>query len=285
MLTGFHFQDDSYPGPAIGAATFLDVAGAGSAEHAAQRLCRLFHRGRPDVGETRRRVAYWRAKGCRVVVHNEVNLAEEWPGCSPLELATWFLDVGAGYFPGLSPSGDWTRYLAVAEAAGALGVADGLVAHCYGLTLEQLVDSLRPVLEAARRVRKPVWVAEVNFGAGNRAPDLDAWIRDAFAPFLAFCARQPEVEAVTWFSWRWDRSATLPTSVDAAGTAIERLMRDWTPPPEETPPMPATPSRDELVAYARRAAMRVAYPAELFVRQIDQESGFDPHAVDRKSVV
>ncbi|HKA97834.1 MAG TPA: glycoside hydrolase family 25 protein, partial [Streptosporangiaceae bacterium] len=49
-------------------------------------------------------------------------------------------------------------------------------------------------------------------------------------PFLDWCAARPMVEAATWFSWMWDQSPTLPTTVDAWGTPVERVIASWVPP-------------------------------------------------------
>src|SRR5262249_22766967 len=74
-----------------------------------------------------------------------------------------------------------------------------------------------------------VYVTEANFGAGN-AVDVDAWTTDSFWPFLDWCATQPRIKAVCYFAWVWDRSATLPTPVDAKGTSVADALTEWTPP-------------------------------------------------------
>src|SRR4030095_11629492 len=73
------------------------------------------------------------------------------------------------------------------------------------------------------------WITECNFGAGNTV-DVDTWAATELVPFLDWCATQERVKTACYFAWRWDQSSTLPTSLDAAGTAIEVVIRDWTAP-------------------------------------------------------
>jgi hypothetical protein len=275
IALGMHFQTDEYRGEAFPAATFLDIGGTVPGMASPQRMVRLFVKGKPAVEETRRKIADWKGRGCRVVPHNEPNLTDEW-GCSPEELADWAKAVG-GYFPGLSPSGNWTEYLAAADRNGALAASDGIVAHAYGMTLEDLKTSIAPVLAAARKHSLPVWVGETNFGAGNKVDDLGVWIASAFRPFLEWLRSltDVEIEAVCWFAWTWDQSPKLPTTVDARGTAIEGLMRQ-TPEVKGESPMPTI---DDLKKMAVEAAARYRLDQGVVLRQVTTESNWNPKAV------
>jgi hypothetical protein len=276
IALGMHFQTDEYKGQPFPAATFLDIGGTSPGLLSPQRMVRLFVKGKPAVEETRRKIADWKARGCRVVPHNEPNLADEW-GCSPEEFADWAKAVG-GYFPGLSPSGNWTEYLAAADRNGALAAADGIVAHAYGMSLEDLKSSISPVLAAARKHSLPVWVGETNFGAGNKVDNLQAWIDSAFRPFLEWLRSltDVEIEAVCWFAHSWDQSPKLPTSVDARGTAIEGLMRQVL---EVKGKM--TWDRKALENMALSYAEKYDLDRVLLFRQIETESSWNPNAVSR----
>jgi lysozyme len=73
-----------------------------------------------------------------------------------------------------------------------------------------------------------LWVGECNPGAG-RAFDRDAWARDELPKILDYC-RAAHCEAFTYFAYRWPTpDMSLPTPVDAAGTEIERVIREWKP--------------------------------------------------------
>jgi len=97
--------------------------------------------------------------------------------------------------------------------------------HAYG-SFQQMRDVVDWYLD-----NRPgdVYVTECNFGAGNQA-DVDAWAHAELVPFLDWCASEPRVQMACYFAWAWDQSPTLPTSVDARGTAVEAVLRDWTPP-------------------------------------------------------
>ena len=68
-----------------------------------------------------------------------------------------------------------------------------------------------------------LYVTECNFGAGN-VVDVDVWAWSELAPFLDWCNLQPRVVMAAYFAWRWDQSSTLPTSLDANGTAITSVL-------------------------------------------------------------
>lgn len=156
-------------------------------------------------------------------VGNELNLAlEGWTG-GPAEYVAFEDAVrAASRYPGHllamppSPSGDWHPWV---RSAGDHAV------HAYGSCAQ-----MREIVEwyLANTTGRCV-VTELNFGAGNTV-DVEAWAGAELVPFLDWCASEARVAVALYFAWRWDQSPTLPTSVDAAGTAVERVITDWLPP-------------------------------------------------------
>src|SRR5262249_9937596 len=117
-------------------------------------------------------------------------------------------------------------------------VADGRpidhAVHAYG-SFDQMRAGVEWVLGHTRGAG---YVTEGNFGAG-RSGDVTARAEAALPPFLDGGDAEPRVKLAAYFAWRWDQSSTLPTSVDAAGTAVETLLVNWTPPPvvvDDDPP-------------------------------------------------
>lgn len=94
--------------------------------------------------------------------------------------------------------------------------------HCYGD--RQLMQAV--VQWFLDNTTADLYLTEIDPGAGNRF-DLDAWARDHLRPFLAWCEAQPRVQVVLYFAWKWNESRDLPSSVDAAGTAVATTLRDW----------------------------------------------------------
>jgi hypothetical protein len=257
LLVGFHFQDDSYGGPEMGAATFLDVGGWGSAQHARQTMCRPYFKGKPEPQYVAERALLWHGRGARVVVANEPNLKEEdFPG-GPEDYAAYFLEVQRRapgvrlYYAGMAPAdalntplvkGNWRDWYTHPSARQSIASAAGIVVHAYG-TPTQIVDTL---LFFDREFRgKPLWLSEFNPGAGNRF-NLDAYAQQ-LPELLTALAQFHQLEAATWFSWKWDYSPKLPSSVDARGTAVERILRDWRAPETssvdvQTPVLPQEPA-------------------------------------------
>ena len=234
LLVGHHVQEDSYAGPELGAVTFLDVGG-GSVP-ARERLCRVYFTGRPEPAWLAGKIAEPPAAGWRNVVGNEPNLyeVEGFPG-GPADYAAFFAAVAdlapaitPLYYAGMSPGvPGWESWYTDPAARRATEVATGLCVHAYG-DLPQLQATVRFVVD--QYPGKPLWIGEWNFGAGRHIPDLEAWAHETVWPFLDWCAAIPQIEAATWFSWWWNESVHLPTSVDARGTIIEELVRDWRPP-------------------------------------------------------
>lgn len=158
-------------------------------------------------------------------VGNELNLAlEGWTGGPADYFAFEDAVRAASRYPGQllamppSPSGDWQPWV---RSAGDHAV------HAYGSCAQ-----MRGVVEwyLANTTGRAV-ITELNFGAGQSV-DVDQWAGSELVPFLDWCTTQPRVAVALWFAWRWDQSSTLPTSVDAAGTAVERVITDWVPPME-----------------------------------------------------
>lgn len=245
---GFHhLANDADP---TNVATYLELAGRGSGLRAAERMVRPYFKGRPGPLELARKAAvYGVDEGARVQVLNEPNLPSEGFGGSPADYAAYFAAVrhlvpaARLYWAGMSPGvpGWQSWYDPAADAPGVAGVAT----HAYGT-----FDEMRAVVEAVRdrAGHLPQWIAECNFGAG-RAVDRDAWARDHLRPFLDWCAQQPDVEAVTYFAHRWPTpDLSLPTPVDAAGSAIETVIREWRAPV----PTPAPITRARILENAAR---------------------------------
>jgi hypothetical protein len=259
LLIGWHYLPGNVdPEGALPAATFLDLD-AGAGMRSAERLCRLYFKGRPQPRDIVEKARPWLDQGCRVQLGNEPNLPIEEFGGGPREYAEWFLDVAerlpAGarlYYAGMSPGmPGWRDWYTHPLARSAVGRASGIAAHAYG-TCSQMLESVRFLAETFPG--KPLWLAEVNFGAGQ-AVNRDAWATAELGPFLDACAAIPEVEAVTYFGYRWQTpDMHLPTPVDGAGCAIEHVLRSWTAPPvrpaEPVQPVPNRPTLLDLCPLA-----------------------------------
>lgn len=240
LHVGYHLQEDSYTGPAIGAATFLDVGGVTASSFAAERMCRVYFTGRPQPAWLAGKLAEPPAAGLRCVAANEPNLEMEGFGGGPADYAAWFEAVAdlvpaatRLYYAGMSPGvPGWEEWYTDPAARAAIERAAGLCVHTYG-DAPQMQETVAWV--RAQFPDKLIWVGEYNWGAGRQIPDLDAWVGSNVPPFLDWLSTDPLIEAATWFSWFWDQSASLPTSVNAAGTAIETVIRDWTPPDQPNP--------------------------------------------------
>jgi hypothetical protein len=258
LLIGWHYLPGNADSEgALPAATFLDLDAA-AGMRSAERLCRVYFKGRPEPREIVEKARAWLDQGCRVQLGNEPNLPAEQFGGGPSEYAEWFLDVAArlplgarldyaGMSPGMPGWRDWYTH---PLARLAVGRASGIAAHAYG-TCDQMLELVRFL--AGTFPGKPLWLAEVNFGAGQEV-NLEAWATAELDPFLDACAAIPEVEAVTYFGYRWQTpDMHLPTPVDGAGTAIEHVLRTWTPPkPQEGPMQPPTnkPALPDLCPFA-----------------------------------
>lgn len=225
MLVGYHWLSDDEAPTLYPASTFLDVAGARPGMLSAERLVRIYFKGRPDPRLIAHRALGWHAQGCRVVPANEPNLPlEEWGSDDPGTLRAWFAEVKRHapgvrlYWPAPSPGAPgWEAWYDGADAA------HGITVHAYG-ELEQMVATVDYVADLYPG--KPLWVGEWNFGAG-RSVDVDDWARRTVGPFLDHC-RTRGVEAASYFAWTWPTPDTAgPVAVDARGTAVEREIARW----------------------------------------------------------
>lgn len=108
--------------------------------------------------------------------------------------------------------------------------------HAYGT-----VDQMRGIVEwYIANTSGDLFVTECNFGAGNEV-SVDRWADDHLVPFLDWLATQPRVRFCSYFAWRWRGAPPMPTTVDAAGTRVEAVLRAWRPPEE---PMATTKGID-----------------------------------------
>lgn len=234
MLVGLHFLEDSYAGPTLPCAAFLDVAGTGVGMKSAERLVRIYFKGNPDPAAIAQKARSWHTQGCRVQIGNEPNLTdvEQWKG-GPDTFATFFArvaELAPGvrlYWPGISPGVPGYEEWYVGRCADVIRQhAAGIVVHAYG-TAKECLGPLGMAVSAG--LGKPLWVAECNPGAGQSF-DRDAWARDELPKILDYC-RAARCEAWTYFAYRWPTpDMSLPTPVDAAGTAIERAILDYKEP-------------------------------------------------------
>jgi hypothetical protein len=282
---GFHFLEDSYDGPVLPVSTFLDVGGTVPGVKSRDKLVRLYYKGRPDAADLARRANDWRLRGARVQIGNEPNLPAEGFNGTPADYARLFSEVrsqahpaAALYWAGMSPGvegwQDW--YAGVKYQPKTIGIA----AHAYG-NLKEVKDALEPLFIYG----VPIWVAELNFAAGRQV-DVSAWAKNELPRILDWCAQQPLIEAVTYFAYRWPTpDMSLPTPVDAAGTAIERVIQSY-----RSPAMPASTkfagvvSSEVIIGYAKAAGMSDPQ-ARVFDRMMETESNRRQYRPDGSLVV
>ena len=120
---------------------------------------------------------------------------------------------------------DWTSWV---RDVGADGRPLDHAVHAYG-SFAEMRDVVAWYLA---RTSGRIAVTECNFAAG-RTVDRDAWANAELLPFLDWCAGEARIVVVSYFAWRWrSPDAALATPLDAAGTAIETVIRDWRPPPD-----------------------------------------------------
>jgi hypothetical protein len=175
----------------------------------------------------------------RLVGLNEVNNPFERTGLDPAGYRAWFgrwrakvkaLDATlecwwAGMSPGVPGSLAW---YAGCEAA------DGTILHAYGLSVDELMALPRLFRRAHPEVR---WmVGEANHGVGaGRVCDLNVWASTVLTPSLTEC-QALGCDSFLYFVYDgWtqdDASVGQATAPIARGTAVERVLRAWTPPQE-----------------------------------------------------
>lgn len=259
MLTGFFLLSSDRPGEPCAAAACLDVAGLDAAAASPDGLIRVYedkHRPEPAI-YGQKIVTLARSFPRRLYqLGNEGNLVAEGFGGGPADYAGWAGDVrgripagvlvGVGAFsPGDAIAGvrsysdvdGWDALVPMLDADPEL-VA---IVHVYAPTLQGLIDCF---LRQAERLphHTPIVVGEVNFGPGPTVHvDRDAWAENALRPFLDWLNAEWGVRAAYYFAYRWpepDPWFKGGTPVDAAGTAIERVIRAWTDPVRLTKPAP-----------------------------------------------
>jgi len=211
--------------PAVATVSKDDVGNDGgraigvlAAEAGALWCDRPYFTGNPTVEWAIQRVVLNREEGGITQLGNELNLPEEgWEG-GPEGYADYYDEVGFGadttviYAPPSPGVPGWEEWVWRRDAP-AYGV------HAYG-SCDQMRDVVEWFLD---NVTGQLYVTECNFGAGNQV-DVDAWAWSELAPFLDWCNLQPRVVMAAYFAWQWDQSSTLPTSLDANGTAIPSVL-------------------------------------------------------------
>jgi Glycosyl hydrolase catalytic core len=223
---------DAPPTPAVATVSTLDQQwdsggfglGAAAAARGATWVDRPYWTGNPTVEWLVGRANEVTRNGGWCQLGNELNLPlEDWQGGPEAWFAFEEQVLAAVERP--------DRCLAMPPSPGVDGWQEWVsptgpyAVHAYGSS-----DQMRAVVEwYLGATSDELWITECNFGAGNTV-DVDTWAATALVPFLDWLANQPRVRFASYFAWRWNESATLPTSLDAAGTAIETVIRDWLPP-------------------------------------------------------
>jgi len=218
--------------PAVGTVSKDDAWDDGGraigAEAAGRGACwvdRPYFTGTPEAAWLLDKIDAALAGGAAAVqVGNELNLPlEGWTGGKPAYDAL-YAELRAArpgavllYQPPSPGVQDWEDWVDLFQPAYAV--------HCYG-SCAQMVAVVDWYLAATTGV---LHVTECNPGAGQSF-DLDAWARTELVAFLDWCATQPRVASVLYFAWRWDASGSLPSSVDAAGSAVPGVLAEWRPP-------------------------------------------------------
>lgn len=238
---------------------------------------------------------------------------------APADFADWFAAVclyapdAEVWFPG--PSGrdrnlDWLRDPRVQEVI--REHAAGVALHVYGTRQE-----VRAYLRLFRSILPdvPFGVQELNPGWGRPPQEyggsLTNWTRDDL-PGILDDLEEAGCAWATYFAAEWtqdDASVGEVENLSAIGSPVIPTLRAWqsgvirgptlepliaveAPPVKQEPPpvplvVPVTdkerpmPAHDELVAFAREVAVANDLLPDLYVRQINQESGFNPKAVSR----
>lgn len=198
--------------------------GAAAAARGALFIDRPYVTGHPAVAWLAERADQATAAGGDAQLGNEQNLAlEGWTGGAH----EWFQYVDQVRGAAASPE----RLLEMPPSPGVphwetwVRNVGHHALHCYGsfAQMRAVVDWYLVHTEG------DLFVTECNPGAGT-AFDLDQWAHVELVPFLDWCNAQGRVRSVCYIAWVWDQSPTLPASIDARGTAVEAVIRDWRPP-------------------------------------------------------
>jgi len=218
--------------PAIGTVSTGDEwesGGRGIGVAAAARgrvwVDRPYWTGNPSAGWLAEQANAVIADGGTCQLGNELNLALEDFSGGPGAWAALDAEVRALV-------ADPSRVLAMPPSPGVAGwqewvtEAGPFACHAYG-TCQQMMQVVQWYLDNRAG---DVYITECNFGAGNTV-DVEQWANLELAPFLDWCAAIPRVKTALYFAWTWNESANLPTSVDAAGTAVQTVLEQWEDPP------------------------------------------------------
>lgn len=259
MIACWHYLSDDDPLPPLGASTFLDVAGATVGMRSPLRLVRPYFKGREDPALFASKARSWHANGAAVKAGNEPNHPLEGFGGGPADYLAWYLAVRTLcpgvrlYWAGMSPGFEgWQNWYDGAQNA------DGIAAHAYG-TFEQMRAIVAYLVN--RFPSTPIWVAECNFGPGAGVTvDRNQWAREYLRPFLDWCAGRPQIEAVSYFAYRWPTpDMPMGTPVDGAGTEIETIIRGWRA-PVQPPPMEGTLTATEQAEFLASLWNQTKFP-------------------------
>lgn len=169
------------------------------------------------------------------------------------------------HFPAWTP--DHHAMLHVARWRPAAEAADCVDFHAY--------DSLAAIEAQYHQYRqafptKPLWLTEWH-GKGDLAEE-----RRVLEWLARTMARDPLFEAACFFIWRWDAAPGWWSNAYDVEHNPERLALF-----QEVPAV--TSNREKYEPVARAAAAAAGIDADLFVRQINQESGFNPAAFNGTS--
>jgi N-acetyl-anhydromuramyl-L-alanine amidase AmpD len=211
-------KDDAWDDGAFGIAIVAAQLGALVVD-------RPYFTGHPDPEWLAAKVDRNAGSGILTQVGNEQNLALEGFTGGPAEWFAFEDEVtAASRFP--------DSVIAMPPSPGAPGWdawvrpdRDRQAVHCYG-TFDQMRGTLEWFLE---HTRATLYVTECNPGAGQSF-NLNTWALADLTALLNWSATQPRIAAVCYFAWRWDQSPSLPSSIDAAGTAVTDVLTTWRPP-------------------------------------------------------
>ncbi len=131
---------------------------------------------------------------------------------------------------------------------------------------------------------KPIACTEYNYGPGNPRPDdYGAWIYETYRLAIQDF---PNAEAVCPFIWEWiNPESGIGTSLDIRvdESAKNGIRRAFTI-PQPLEPLPVEPeddmtNRERYEPLARTIARELGLDADVFVKQITQESNWNPTVV------
>lgn len=230
VLPGFHYlpgageDDQNSPLPV---SVCLDLA-TSKAFQSPDVLVRPYFKGRMAPVDVVSLARPYINQGRRIVLGNEPNLDIEQFGGGPEDYWQWFEECVAlapdALFYSAAPSPGvpgWKDYYWHVNAH----IAKGRTVHAYG-TIQQIKDVCWEALLSAPSGQE-IWLTEFNWGAGNSV-DINDWAESTISPLHSWLESLWGYRAMIWFAWRWPHpdSGQGGTPVDAAGTAVERIIRE-----------------------------------------------------------